>query len=128
MESTFQFKSPILTKLEFGLNEKFESKSNKVEIKTQMTVNVAKNDKKNEAIVELNIEIGSQDESAPYFVKVIEQSAFRWDEDLEDVDSLLNVNAPALLLSYARPIIAQVTSASPYNAYNIPFMNFTKNK
>ena len=34
--------------------------------------------------------------------------------------------APSLLLSYLRPIVAQVTSASKYGTYNIPFVNFTK--
>lgn len=42
------------------------------------------------------------------------------------IDRLLNQNAPSLLLSYLRPIVAQVTSASKYGTYNIPFVNFTK--
>ena len=42
------------------------------------------------------------------------------------INKLLNQNAPSLLLSYLRPVIAQVTMASPYGAYNIPFIDFTK--
>lgn len=42
------------------------------------------------------------------------------------IDRLLNQNAPSLLSSYLRPIVAQVTSASKYGTYNIPFVNFTK--
>ena len=41
------------------------------------------------------------------------------------VDKLLNQNAPSLLLSYIRPIVVQITAASPFPTYNIPFMNFT---
>ena len=33
---------------------------------------------------------------------------------------------PTLLLSYLRPIVVQVTQASPWGAYNIPFMNFSE--
>ena len=42
------------------------------------------------------------------------------------IDRLLNQNAPSLLLSYLRPIVAQVTSASKNGTYKIPFVNFTK--
>ncbi|MEI3592754.1 MAG: hypothetical protein V8Q05_07985 [Lachnospiraceae bacterium] len=37
------------------------------------------------------------------------------------IEKLLNQNAPSLLLGYLRPIISQITAASPYNAYNLPF-------
>ena len=29
---------------------------------------------------------------------------------------------------YLRPIISQITAASPYNAYNLPFIDFQRNK
>ena len=53
---------------------------------------------------------------------------FRWMEgfEKEQIDLLVSQNAPALLLSYARPIISMTTNASHYPAYNIPFINFTK--
>lgn len=37
---------------------------------------------------------------------------------------LLNANAPALLMSYARPIIAVVTARAGFPSFNIPFINF----
>ena len=48
--------------------------------------------------------------------KAIEGANFRWNDELDDnmIDRLLNQNAPSLLLSYLRPIVAQVTSASKY--------------
>lgn len=127
MESIFQFKNPILTKLDFGLNSGFDKKQKTAQMKTNIAVNINKSKEKNEAIVALNIKIGSKDDTVPFYIEATEESIFKWEEGLElkDVDSLLNVNAPALLLSYIRPLIAQTTSASPYSAYNIPFMNFT---
>lgn len=41
----------------------------------------------------------------------------------ETVGECLNVNAPALLLSYMRPIVANITSSSIFPAYHLPFVN-----
>lgn len=50
---------------------------------------------------------------------------FRW-EDLDDkaVDAMLHLNAPALLLGYMRPIVANITNSSVFPVYNLPFMDF----
>ena len=60
---------------------------------------------------------------------LIHAALFRWNPekvDAEHSEKLLKQNAPALLLSYLRPTISLITSASPYAAYDIPFMNFTE--
>ena len=41
-----------------------------------------------------------------------------------DFDKLSKVNAPALLLSYARPIISSVTNQAGMKPLNLPFVNF----
>ena len=50
---------------------------------------------------------------------------FEWDEtyDSETINNLLLINAPSLLLGYARPIISNITSNS-IGQYDLPFMNF----
>lgn len=129
MESAFQFTNPALVGLEFGLNDKFELNEDKeINTKVNMSVSVEKIDGTNEACVSLKVEIGGKEADAPFFITATEVAKFKWDDSLkaEMVDSLLNQNAPSLLLSYVRPIIAQITSASPFEAYNIPFINFTK--
>ena len=82
-----------------------------------------------EATVSLTIEIGETDDNVPFYIKAKEQADFKWDESVADImlDRLLNQNAPSLLLSYLRPIVAQVTNSSKYGVYNIPFVNFTSN-
>ena len=110
MESAFQFTNPALSGLEFWINKKFNSeKDTKIQIRMNMSVKVAK-------------------EENPFYIKAIEGANFRWNDELDDnmIEKLLNQNAPSLLLSYLRPIVAQVTSASKYGTYNIPFVNFTK--
>ena len=128
MESAFQFTNPILKELDFSLNEGFEKVVNKeIPIQLSLSVQVNKSAVKNEAMVELTVEIGEKCDNVPFWIRAIEQANFRWDELVveEMVDRLLNQNAPSLLLSYLRPIVSQVSSASKYGAYNIPFINFT---
>lgn len=131
MNSIFQFSNPVLTNLEFELNKGFCKQDNgEIQIKMNMSVKVSKRDIANEAEVKLVCTIGEKNDNSPFYIKAVEKGDFRWEEGLEDSksDILLKQNAPALLLSYLRPVVAQITLASPYEAYNIPFINFTSNK
>lgn len=128
MESAFQFTNPSLIGLEFGANEEYSCSENKeVNITINMSVKVEKKDGRNEAKVSLTAELGEKGGVTPFYVTAIECADFRWKENLDEekVDKLLNQNAPSLLLSYLRPVISQLTGASPFGAVNIPFMNFT---
>ena len=40
----------------------------------------------------------------------------------------LEINAPSLLISYIRPLVALVTGSSKYPAWNIPFLDMRKTK
>ena len=64
----------------------------------------------------------------PFELEIKVASDFKWDDSLSDekVEYMLNTNAPALLLSYMRPIVANITNASKIPAYNLPFINFVK--
>mgnify|MGYP000887505388 FL=1 len=129
MESLFQFTNPILTDLEIHLNEGFNGKNNEeVKMKTAMSSKVFQKENINEATVSLTVEIGEINDNTPFYIKSKEEADFKWDDSINDImlDRLLNQNAPSLLLSYLRPIIAQITNASKYGVYNIPFINFTK--
>lgn len=130
MESAFQFTNPVLLGLEFYVNEDFKGEKDKeVQITMGISVNVSRKDDSNEAVVKLDAVIGEKSINVPFWVKATEEANFRWNEEIEDnmIERLLNQNAPSLLLSYLRPIISQVTSSSKFGAYNIPFINFTKN-
>lgn len=129
MKSSFQFTNPVLKNLTFNLNDNFNNQENKkVQLGIKLSTQITKTPGFDEAVVELNIEIGERKANCPFFVNATEQANFRWPENMEEsvINKLLEQNAPSLLLSYLRPIIVQVTAASPYGAYNIPFMNFTK--
>lgn len=129
MESAFQFSNPSLTKMEFCINEEFESSQDKeVKIAVNMGVQIDRSATDNNARVSLTLEIGKKDSEDPFYVCATEMAEFRWLEALnnEMVEKMLNQNAPSLLLGYLRPIISQITAASPYNAYNLPFIDFSR--
>ena len=65
MESAFQFTNPALSGLEFWINKKFNSeKDTKIQIRMNMSVKVAKEENRNEALVELDVEIGEKNDGA----------------------------------------------------------------
>ena len=99
--SSFQFSNPILVNMTFEVNRHFKGDNN-VDIPTNFNVSIHEDENSPEAIVELTVEIGRRDESTPYYI------------------------SPALLLGYLRSVIATVSSASPFETINIPFMDFTK--
>ena len=128
-ESAFQFTNPVLKYLEFQLSEVFSVQPDKetVSVQTKLGLSIKKDDVLPEAIVDLSFELGEKNDNCPFYVHAIETARFKWADNIneETLKLLLNQNAPSLLLSYLRPIIVQITAASQYGAYNIPFMNFT---
>lgn len=127
-ESNLRFSDPIIKKLNYEINTKYK-REEKLSVNNNFSINVGRNPERNEAIVELNISIGSESENDPFNVNMIIAAKFLWDDvyDEKTINDLLTINAPALLLGYARPIIATITNMSPYPTYNMPFYNFTEN-
>lgn len=128
MESRFQFSNPVLTSIEFQENKFRAKKEQSVQIRMNLEIDKKRKENANEAIVSLKITIGAQDDTTPFYIEAVESAKFKWSEELDEerVQKLLNQNAPSLLLAYLRPMIMQVTAASRYEAYNIPFINFAE--
>lgn len=125
--SEFKFSNPKLITLNFQLNNYTQATD---EPDINMNISIQTNiDKKNEteADVELNIEIGDLSVSSPFFINLVIGAKFKLDSVIEgtDFNKLLDVNAPALLLSYARPIISSVTNHAGMRPLNLPYINFT---
>lgn len=126
-ESKFQFKTPILEQVDFKINPNFTANGTDVKIENTFNINISKNSKQNFAIVHLELLINKNTEDAPFSASITISSKFTWNRMCDDeIDKMLNTNAPAVLLSYARPIIANLTNSSPYPAYNLPLINFNK--
>lgn len=127
-ESNLKFSNPIIEKLDYKINTDIQPE-NKLSISNSFSINVNKHPSQNEAIVALGISVGNEHNSEPFNVEMSILAKFVWDDayDEKTINDLLTINAPSLLLGYARPIIATITGMSPYPAYNIPFYNFTEN-
>ncbi len=129
-KSEFQFTSPAVTALEFLVNEAFDvEKNSKVGISTSFSRSIHQAENAPEALVEITIEVGTKGEKAPFFLSITIGAHFKWEEGVytdEEIQGLLSQNAVSLLIAYARPIIASITNASPFNAYNLPFINLTE--
>lgn len=75
--------------------------------------------------IQLELNANIEKEEVPFKLIAKVAADFRW-EDLDDkaVDAMLRLNAPALLLGYMRPIVANITNSSAFPVYNLPFMDF----
>lgn len=127
--SSFQFSNPVLISSHFEMRRA----ANEGEpVNVHLIRNVVRESKEaNEATVNLTIQLNqASDEDASFFAEVTMQGRFIWDKNLDEtlVEKLLGQNAISLLVSYARPIIAQLTNASPLPVYNLPFLNLTEEK
>lgn len=123
-ESFFQFSDPQLINLEFIINEGFdEDLFSGFSIKSEVHNGIIEENK--EALVSLKLSIGDKSEKSPFHILIVMSANFTCDKK-DFFDRLLKTNAPALLLSYARPIISLITAQAGYPSFNLPFMNFTE--
>lgn len=133
-ESNFRFHPPYLTAMDFVINQSHQQEKDEVfPISLFLQTKVSRDSGSCDANVELTVKInyddkGVRETDAPFWINVSYCSRFSWDNSVpeEMVDRLLQVNAPSVLLSYIRPLVAQITSSSPFPAYDIPFLNLVK--
>lgn len=128
--SAFQFTNPLLMNMQFSVNKDYQDVHENEGIDIPIGMKVSRPDiancKDKTALVLLAVTVGQEGVEYPYYVTVEMGANFRWDDSVENemVEKLLSRNAPALLLGYIRPYIAQITEASPIGAVHLPFMNF----
>lgn len=124
-ESKFQFAPPYLEEISF--REGGNKPENKyVDLNNMVKVQIAQDEGASKAIVKLIITIEAGKSGGLFALNIKMVSVFTWNDlDDEQIDNLLRKNAPALLLSYARPLIASITNASKFPTYNIPFLDFS---
>ena len=132
-KSAFQFTNPRLERLEFAIHPGFQKADNvNLDIQVSVQREMFTNDNgtpSNQASVKVTLTIGSRDDTTPFYIEADEAANFRWEEaafDNDKIEQLLEQNGVALLISYLRPIISSITAASPYPAYNLPYLDLTK--
>ena len=120
--SEFQFSNPELTDLTFHINDSFNMPDS-VNVPQRLTANMFADGDKS-AIVKMTLRIGDETEEMPFYIEISMQSSFIWQDsiDFEKAKALIHNNGVAMLISYARPIIASITNSSRFPAYNLPFL------
>lgn len=133
-ESNFRFEEPILISVHFDVNGEFRREKGKAApMSILASGNTQRSAEKKESILEFILRINYEDEKerkkdAPFWVTAVYAAKFFWDDSIpeETVEQLLDGIAPSLLMSYIRPLVAQLTSLSPFPTYHIPYLNITK--
>lgn len=120
-KSPFQLKLQRIKKVDFKLNDKIDADTS---IEIDADLNIKKNDDKAIAIVELVIFVNKNNESAKINSTIIGEGIFEWEKGLEDIETYLTINAPAILFSQIRTIFSTLTLAAGISNSNIPLMNF----
>ena len=125
-ESKFKFEKPILKRFSFNENEAFEKKE-ELKIEIELEKEIERKEKTGGVSVILKT-VNSH--GTPFFIEIEMYSKFTWEEELteEEIINALEINAPSLLISYIRPLVALVTGSSKYPAWNIPFLDMRKTK
>ena len=126
-KSYFQFEDPRIVRLEFHINEEFDrEKFEGFEIENEVSNAVIEEGK--EALVKLGIRIGNEEETVPFSIEIEMVGKFRMEEVVSEeiFRTCLDVNAPSLLMSYARPIVTLGAAQGGFPAFNLPFVNFTE--
>ncbi|WP_273420160.1 protein-export chaperone SecB [Veillonella caviae] len=132
-KSRFQFSNPVLKQSAFEISEAFinsyskdSSKKLTIPIDTEVQQGNIEN---NSCSIEIILSVGKRNqEDVPFFASVTMMADFKWDEDMssDEIERFLSINAPAHLVSYARPIISFLTSMSPLPTYHMPFLNLNE--
>lgn len=129
--SQFQFLQPLLTKAEFSVHDGVEGEGIN-RIVTNIVNKVEWIEGTNEAMLQVSVQLNKKDNEVVndtlFDAEVTMVSRFRWGENItkEKANELIKFNGVALLLSYIRPIIASLTSASPFPTYNLPYINLNE--
>ena len=126
-ESFFKLRSQFTEEIIFKKNSDFKDRKIKLKFSHRLEI---KNIDEGSSNVKLIFNIFTEEELAesPFFISITQSGKFEYPSNLDknNLENLLNINAPAVLLSYIRGLISQITAFSGYPALIIPLMNFTK--
>ena len=126
-ESFFRLKSQSTEEIIFKKNNDFKDKKIKLEFSHKLEVKNISETSSNVKLI-FNIFTEKKLRESPFFISITQSGVFEYPKDInkKTLENLLNINAPAALLSYIRGIISQITAFSGYPALIIPLINFSE--
>lgn len=124
-----RFTNPVMTYSRFEINPNFTDNGNDLQAKMNFNHATKRLEQNNTAVVAIRLQINQKGEEriddAPFWLEVEYTASFNWTDDMndEEVERYLRINASAVLIGYVRPMLAAMTSASPFPTYTLPFVN-----
>ena len=124
-KSKFQFSNPVLSKVSFNVYNHFNPEEfDGIVMDSNTEVQIIDDQHAN---VRLTVNVGKGIPNQPFDISIEMSADFSWGSTIQEdtVHKMLRINGSAVLLSYIRPIIANLTNSSQYPSLNIPFIDFT---
>ena len=125
-KSNLQFTDPHIENIDFRIGEDIVKTNMPISIEMETEVNP----EPKEAIVKLNLIVGEIDDnnevSTSFYFNGVIAADFKWNDEIDNPDKMLKISGGTVLLSYIRPILANMTMQAGMKPLNLPFVNFTK--
>lgn len=123
-QSDFNVQEVKVTDIFFNTREDVE-KSEWI-IAPEVQLEVAMSEDKKMAKVRMHIDVFTDEDDPPFNCKITIEGIFSWSENMDEnsTQAFINVNAAALLYSYARPVITQITTFAGNAPLVLPLNNF----
>lgn len=136
MRQDVQFSNPTITKSFFKVNKNFNQDEFKGFGELKLNLNKhfddgseEKNLSEGTVLLSLEIIIGDNNTAFPFMFEFEIESIFKWNDFRgENISRFLEVNGAAILYSYSRSHISNITNSSRYPSFDLPFYNFTSNE
>lgn len=127
-KSPFQLKEQAIIDIDYNVNEYYSKSEEDLKIGAQTVIKKVSD---NVAAVYLTVSLFKDKEfqSVPFSMIVKSRGIFSWDSGLEKktLTALLENNAPAILYSFIRPIVSNLTAFSIGGSLMLPLLNFSEN-
>ena len=124
-QSDLQFSDPRIEKIDFRICQE-ENFSDDLPISIE--VETESNPYCKEAIVTLVLLVGEVNKdnnvTTPFYFNGTIIADFKWNNEIKDPDNMLKISGGTVLLSYIRPILANLTMQAGLKPLNLPFINF----
>lgn len=135
-KSVLKFNNPQVLSVAFNLNPEYKEDSDGMKCKVDLNTQVFKRSKDKKAIVFLDLTINNVENpddfepNEPLTCNILMRGDFSWVKDTDEnmVDSLLSISAPSLLISYARPILGNLTINAGFPEFQLPFIDMNNNQ
>ena len=125
-----QFENPTVLKFNFQINDDFDFESTIDDTDISTLVEMPSESKiafDGDIPVYLTVFINFEEANAPYKITTKILSLFQVSDRLshEEALQILQNDGASILLSYLRPIVAMITSASGFPAMTLPMLDFS---